>query len=122
MRGTSQKQFPIPGSLPEAHSPLAVFSPIVGRWGQPWLKAHIDGILPGRTVVVAICAFEPSGPCWGVDAPLLYVPPRLPSNFKNQPANQTIIERISTEHNKHFWSTEHLQRIQRFLIEHGVEV
>jgi glycosyltransferase involved in cell wall biosynthesis len=102
-------------------SPLAIFSPIVGRFGQPWIKAHIDRILPGRTVVVAICAFKPGGPCWKVEAPLLFIPPFLPSAFTPQAEDKAIIERLPAAYVQQFRGGEYSERITRFLVEHGVE-
>ena len=102
--------------------PLAVFSPIIGRWGQPWIKAHIDNILPGRSVVIALCVFEPRESCWGVDAPTLFIPPRLGAAFKSEASHKTMLERLPAGHRTRFRSPEHARRIKRFLRDNGVEV
>jgi hypothetical protein len=107
--------------MPSAR-PLAVYTPLLGRWGQPWIKAHIEQILPGETAAIAICAFEPSGPCWGVDVPLLFVPPPLPAVFTPATGESTMFARLPDAHKVAFASAAHRQRVRDFLIEQGVEV
>lgn len=101
--------------------PLAIFTPILGRWSHAFVKSHINGILPELTAVVAIGAFEPSGPCWGVDAPTLYVPPKLKLECQSVAIGKTMFDEIPAAARERFASEDHVRRIRGFLIEHGVE-
>ncbi len=101
--------------------PLAIFAPVIGRWGQSWVKAHIETILPQQTVVVAICAYEPVAPFWGTDAPLSYLPPNLPPVFAAPDNQKPILARLPEDHRQRFWHPDHQQQIRDFLIHHGVQ-
>ena len=101
--------------------PLAIFTPMVGRWGQSWVKAHIETILPQRTVVIAVCAYEPVAPFWGTDAPMSYLPPNLPPVFAAQDNQKPIMARLPEAHRQRFWHPDHQQQIRDFLVRHGVQ-
>lgn len=114
---------PVGSEVTAGHAPLAVFTPLLGRQGQTFVKHHIDKILPGRTVVVAVYAFEPTGPCWTADhAPVLFVPPRVPPSAFRENPEKTMFETIPSEHVQRFTSSEHMRRIEAFLRKHNVEV
>ena len=49
--------------------PLAIFAPHIGARSETFIRRHMEHLLPGRTVVVAITARAPHGGDWGIDCP-----------------------------------------------------
>ncbi len=49
--------------------PLAIFAPHIGAQSETFIRRHIEDLLPGRTVVVAMTARPPRGGQWRVDCP-----------------------------------------------------
>jgi colanic acid/amylovoran biosynthesis glycosyltransferase len=51
--------------------PIAIFTPFIGVNTYTYVKRHINNLLPGGTVVVAITADVPCRDDWDINAPLL---------------------------------------------------
>jgi len=102
--------------------PLAIFAPILGRWAHDFVRAHIEQILPKRTVVLAIAAVRPSPPCWDVQVPKLCLSSGLEPGDPSASTEGSVWESIPVELRTQFSSAAHTCRVRRFLLEHGVKV
>jgi len=101
-------------------TPLAVFTPMLGRWGHQFVKAHMEQILPGRTAVVAMCAFRPEPPCWGVDAPVLCGQSNLPSPQHSATTEAPLLSLIPDSAKEAFHKLEQSGQVEAFFDEQGV--
>jgi glycosyltransferase involved in cell wall biosynthesis len=101
--------------------PLAVFTPILGRWAHDFVKAHIDLILPGGTVVVAVSEVRQSALRWEVTAPTLSVAADLDPGHPSNSTEANVYDGLPTQAIDRFFSKDHIKRVERFLHEHGVE-
>lgn len=108
--------------MDRSKKPLAVFTPILGRWAHDFVRMHIERILPGRTVVLAVAAVRPSPPCWDVRVPTLCVETGLEPGDPSASTEGSVWESIPAELRTRFSSAPHTGRVRRFLREHGVRV
>lgn len=56
---------------------LAIFVPVVGQPSEIFLKRHVEGLAPGRTVVVARRASPMGTATWATSTPVLWLDPLL---------------------------------------------
>ncbi|HET6910802.1 MAG TPA: glycosyltransferase family 4 protein [Mycobacteriales bacterium] len=56
---------------------LAIFVPVVGQASEIFLRRHVEGLAPGRTVVIARRAAAEETATWGTSTPVLWLDPLL---------------------------------------------
>lgn len=89
-------------------SPLAVFTPQVGAVSETFIRRHAKDLLPGGTVTITCQVGDPALSSWSVDGPLLVLDHVAPVRFTRE---------IGWE-----FTSEHLDAIRAFLLEHRVQV
>jgi glycosyltransferase involved in cell wall biosynthesis len=56
-----------------AHRKLAVFTSQIGTVSETFIRRHLEGLAPGRTVAVAQVSSHPAGGRWDAECPVLYL-------------------------------------------------
>lgn len=92
--------------------PLGIYSPLIGAVTETFIRRHIHGLLPGRTVVLGQLAEQPTG--WTIDGPHLPVSFGQPKPSASPGTGSSIL--------RSFWPMARLHPVKRFLRKHGTEV
>lgn len=108
--------------MPELNFPLAVYSPWLGLPGMNYVRPHLDSILPGRTVALSIVALRADSAAWSTTCPTLYVPPRLSLDDVEFDSRVPVYDTLPVDHYRRFTDRAHVDSVNRFLREHGVNV
>jgi len=95
--------------------PLAIFTPHIGAQSETFIRQHIEGLLPGRTVVVAANDQPPIGGRWSVNCPKLIIG-QVPKPRLRQKVIFALQQKLGWQ------PSDEMAPVRRFLQKAGVKV
>ena len=101
-------EFPESMGVISMRSPLAVFTPQVGTVSETFIRRHVKDLLPGGSVTIACQVGDPVLSSWTVDSPMLVLDHIAPVRFTRETGWE--------------FTSEHMDAIRVFLLEHRVQV